>query len=91
MSDWLKSAYQDKTHIEGGTLCPWCDHMYDSYCPNCELESQTYWVIANIDESLFWSNQDGWVDLGSATRFSTDDRYSLRLPIAGSWVYKEGS
>lgn len=30
------------------------------------------------DEPLFWNNQDGWVDLESATVFSLDE--DIRLP-----------
>ena len=29
------------------------------------------------DEPLFWSNQDGWVDLGSATVFGLDEDVRL--------------
>lgn len=49
----------------------------------------TYWVIVETDSGLFWSNDDGWVDLASATRFTTGERYSLQLPIGGNWLHKE--
>lgn len=49
----------------------------------------TYWIIAETDSNLFWSNEDGWVNQASATRFTTEERQSLRLPIGGNWINKE--
>lgn len=34
---------------------------------------------------LYWSNDDGWVDLGSATRFSSEEKKKLNLPVGGKW------
>lgn len=34
------------------------------------------------NEALYWSNVDGWVDLGSADRFDAPDG---NLPIGGQW------
>ena len=39
---------------------------------------------------LYWSNEDGWVDLSMATLFSDHDRNERRLPIGGEWQ-KNGS
>lgn len=33
-------------------------------------------------EPMFWSNQDGWGDFGSATLFSEQERADLELPIS---------
>jgi hypothetical protein len=32
------------------------------------------------DDILYWSNDDGWVDLSSATVFSDAERRTLNLP-----------
>ena len=32
------------------------------------------------DEALYWSNSDGWVNLGSATIFTEEDSKTLDLP-----------
>lgn len=45
------------------------------------------YVIGNRhDADEFWSNDDGWVDLDSADRFSADEQRSLFLPVDGYWV-----
>ena len=49
----------------------------------------TYWVIVEPDNGLWWSNEDGWVDQDSASRFTTGERYSYRLPLEGCWLKKE--
>jgi hypothetical protein len=43
-------------------------------------------------EVLYWSNEDGWGDKGSATIFTVEERYSFNLPIGGrndsiEWVF----
>lgn len=45
-------------------------------------------LIYNNNMGLFWSNEDGWVDPQSATRFSEEERLSISyLPGVGSeWV-----
>lgn len=47
------------------------------------------WLIKeknSVEEPLFWSNEDGWVDKESATRFTTKQRENLNLPDEGRWV-----
>jgi hypothetical protein len=46
------------------------------------------WVIFNKQNSLFWSNFDGWVDYWICTRFTEKekDEYYFNLPIGGVWV-----
>ena len=47
-----------------------------------------YWMI--VDENdLYWSNENGWGDEASATRFTTMEQAHLNLPIGGHWVRKE--
>jgi len=46
----------------------------------------TYWVIVDPDSGLWWSNENGWVDQDSATRFTTQERYAYRLPLEGCWL-----
>lgn len=38
------------------------------------------------EEDLYWSNEMGWVDLASATRFTKEEATSLRKPLEGQWV-----
>jgi len=40
------------------------------------------------DEPLFWSNDQGWVDLASAAVYTEDEVKSeaFTLPISGEWV-----
>ena len=44
-------------------------------------------VITN-EEALFWSNDDGWVDLASATKFGRHELAGLDLPQSAmtKWV-----
>lgn len=44
------------------------------------------YVIRNESGTEFWSNEDGWVDLASATKFTPDEYKSLNLPIGGTWI-----
>lgn len=54
--------------------------------------SATRWVIRNTggpagaSDGVFWSNDQGWVDLTSATIFTGDDPIDLNLPADGEWV-----
>jgi hypothetical protein len=41
------------------------------------------YVIYNESERGFWSNEDGWVDLATATIF---DGVTGNLPIGGRWL-----
>jgi len=38
------------------------------------------------DGDLFWSNDLGWVDSESKTRFTQEETTYLYLPIDGEWV-----
>lgn len=40
-------------------------------------------LITNGD--LWWSNEHGWGDQESATRFTQAERYRLSLPLGGYW------
>lgn len=43
------------------------------------------WIIVNTtDESLAWSNEDGWTETTFDT-YSEDERETLSLPIDGDW------
>lgn len=42
--------------------------------------------VADGDEDLYWSNEDGWGDLASATVFTTNESHTVRLPDEGVWV-----
>ena len=45
------------------------------------------WVVVNDDDPhLYWSNEDGWGDLASATVFASGERDTVRLPLDGSWL-----
>jgi hypothetical protein len=43
-------------------------------------------VIKNECGTEFWSNDNGWTDIGSATHFTQDETRSLNLPTGGTWV-----
>jgi hypothetical protein len=51
------------------------------------------WVIRStkeygwggVKDPLYWNNEDGWVDKGSATVFGPIERLQVRLPIGGVW------
>ena len=49
---------------------------------------ENLWVIYNEGEKLYWSNEVGWVDLESATIFTSDQKEMiLFLPGVGSkWL-----
>jgi hypothetical protein len=38
------------------------------------------------DVPLYWHNKQGWVDRGSAHKFSEDEKQKLNLPTGGEWV-----
>ena len=38
------------------------------------------------DQTLYWSNEDGWGDLDSATIFTEVDHQLRNLPINGQWM-----
>ena len=47
------------------------------------------YIIGNVNtekKTEFWSNEDGWADLASATRFTEKEKETLRLPMDGSWL-----
>jgi hypothetical protein len=73
---------------------------YTAISPDAIVGAQASWTatVANADafvirsasEQGFWSNDDGWVDLDSATRFTETDTGLLNLPLSAgndaSWV-----
>lgn len=42
----------------------------------------------NIEGSLYWSNEDGWVELDDATTFSEQDSKTVQLPMEGGWAIR---
>jgi len=47
------------------------------------------WLIKeeySVEEPLFWSNNDGWVDKDSADRFTEEQKENLNLPDGGKWA-----
>jgi hypothetical protein len=38
-----------------------------------------------VSVPLYWSNDDGWVDRGSATIFTQLEAIHLNLPMGGCW------
>ena len=50
------------------------------------------WLVGPKDgdgaefEPLFWSNENGWGDFASATKFSQEDTGAVTLPTEGQWV-----
>ena len=47
------------------------------------------YVIVNVlsfsDETLYWSNTDGWGCRETADTFTSDERHRLNLPLEGVW------
>lgn len=43
-------------------------------------------IVCENDGTLFWSNEDGWVDLESSTPFSVNDIGGVNLPVEGLWI-----
>lgn len=43
------------------------------------------WLIASHEPMEWWSNEIGWVDQRSATRFTCEETKTLALPIDGQW------
>lgn len=57
------------------------------------VRDKTY-VVVKVDEPddrQFWSNDQGWVDLEDATRFSGAEiiDLELNLPVSGGWIEEE--
>ena len=51
-----------------------------------QQQPQIEFVIANsVTPGLYWSNDDGWVDLASADRFTEASKETLNLPMEGAW------
>lgn len=61
-----------------------------------KAEAAKYFVVYSANESAstsgagFWSNIDGWVELGQATHFTEDEARTMTLPLAtgqdAKWV-----
>lgn len=57
------------------------------------MNEEIFYVIKHkyaVDDDggdLFWSNDLGWVDSKSETRFTQEQRTYLNLPIDGEWVF----
>lgn len=45
-------------------------------------------VLFEREKTLYWNNNNGWVDRDSATIFSEQLRDTVNLPIGGIWVRK---
>ena len=44
------------------------------------------YVIQNQNGTEYWSNDDGWVDITSATRFGEQEKVTVNLPMFGTWT-----
>jgi hypothetical protein len=43
-------------------------------------------TVLDVDgHTLWWSNEDGWTDIQSATFFAPDEVETMRLPLDGVW------
>ena len=62
---------------------------------NAGLWAEDRFVIANEptslldDNTLYWSNENGWVDLDSATKFTLTERRRFVPTVNGYWVHTE--
>lgn len=44
------------------------------------------YVIYNQDEDAYWSNDEGWVDIESADKFTLAEKMKYNLPLGGEWL-----
>lgn len=44
------------------------------------------YVIKNIVNQLYWSNDHGWGDFDGSTYFSAREQQEFNLPLEGSWL-----
>ena len=65
---------------------------YKQWAEGVARDKRATFLITSFDErdddgkQLFWSNEDGWVDKSSATRYTYDEMQRLHLPIDGYWT-----
>lgn len=45
-----------------------------------------WYKVYSVGEELWWSNQDGWVDMQSATLFTEREHGKFCLPNGGIWI-----
>lgn len=76
----------DGVAYKGSPVAPAWAVVEQHHLAHFVQQAATEWVIAGEDEHAYWSNEDGWTDLASATVFADGERDSLRLPIGGRWV-----
>lgn len=67
-------------------------------CEDCECEeaehAEKHYVIMALavvpteDDTLYWSNEDGWGHLSTATKFTEDEAVRFNLPVdpEAEWV-----
>lgn len=53
------------------------------------VDHRPYLIRSTEEAETYWSNQDGWVDIESATEFTDEERHSLNLPMGGEWLQVE--
>lgn len=47
------------------------------------------WLLYNRDEKLYWSDDIGWGDKTSATRFSEAEKNTyVMVPLGSQWVHE---
>ena len=53
---------------------------------NSRTPEEYPWLIrGEVDQTAYWSNEFGWVDLHDADRFDNAEKLTLTLPIGGRW------
>lgn len=43
------------------------------------------YVIQNVENNLFWNNEEGWMGFEDATEFEESEMLEFDLPIDGRW------
>lgn len=60
---------------------------------NTTNERYGLWRIADRkgdqEDTLYWSNQKGWVGIAQSDGFSNEEKNILNLPIGGQWWFDE--
>lgn len=59
-------------------------------CGRPEDSLRHEWLIVDVDNSLWWSNEDGWVwPADDATLFTLTETLNFTLPIDGQWIERK--
>lgn len=83
---WLQESHEDGITKEKEWKGQECLRVVRNRLSHNEWKP---WIIRAVSgvsgEKLWWSNEIGWVDKKSATRFTEEETKKLNLPMGGAW------